>query len=288
VTLNWAVVEPAPGQFNFSATDALYQAMAQRGIKVLWIPMFAPGWATGLECLGIVPPCHAPPTTAHDRDWEQLIADIAQRYPDSAGIEVWNEPNYVQFWQPRPDPSRYVQLLAEAYQTVKRVDPSMPVVSAGIGDVPPSQPGDIGLLPYLQDMFADGAGADMDAVAVHPYPYGADQAPFTAAMDDVQSVLADHGLSRLPVWITEMGVSTTGPSAVTPSEQATELDDLYRRAEAIPDVQAVFLHTLLDPPGLPDNPEVGFGIFSAPNHPKPAARLVKRLFAANARAPSGG
>ena len=39
---------------------------------------------------------------------------VAQRYPEAAAIEIWNEPNVHWFWRPRPDPARYTELLVEA------------------------------------------------------------------------------------------------------------------------------------------------------------------------------
>ena len=283
VTLDWAVVERFPGMFDFTVPDRLYRAMSRRGIRIVWIPMFAPQWAAAAACPPEPQPCHLPPSPAHDGDWKELIARIAQRYPRSAGIEVWNEPNYVAFWQPRPDPARYVQLLAEAYAAAKHADPSIPVVAAGLGDSPPAAPGDQPLVGYLSAMLADGAAAHADAVAVHPYPYAGDQSPFVMAMAQVEQLLKQYGRARMPIWITEVGVSTTGPAAVTPNEQAHELSDLYRRAAAIGSVRAVFFHTLLDPVGTPDNPEAGYGILTSRGVPKPAAAALARLFTADRR-----
>jgi hypothetical protein len=283
VTLDWASVERVPGRFDFSWADALYQAMSARHVRILWIPMFAPRWAAGLQCPPWPLVCHAPPTPAHDGDWRAFITRLAERYPRSAGIEVWNEPNLVTFWQPRPSPARYEELLAEAYAAVKRVAPSLPVVSGGLGDGPPQRAGDIPLHGYLQSMLADGAASHMDALGIHPYPAGSDESAFIAAMRDAQSLLSQYGRPRLPVWITEIGLTTTGPEGVSPSTQASVLRDLYRRAEALPDVHAIFFHTLLDPPGPLSNPEVGYGIFRSAGVPKPAAADVRRLFRANRR-----
>lgn len=283
VTLDWASVEPTRGHFYFSWADALYRAMAAQHIRILWIPMFAPRWATGLECPPWPLVCHAPPVPAHDGDWRAFITRLAERYPNSAGIEVWNEPNLVDFWQPRPDPVRYTQILGEAYTAVKQVAPSLPVISGGLADGAPVRSGDLPLHSFLQAMLSDGGADDMDAVGIHPYPAGADESAFIAAMRDVRSLLSRFGHARLPLWITEMGITTTGPDAVSPSTQATVLRDLYRRAEALRDVHAIFFHTLLDPPGPPTNPEVGYGIFQSEGQPKAAATAITKLFAANWR-----
>jgi len=280
VTLDWAAVERRPGDFDFAWADAVYRAMLARHIKVLWIPMFAPRWAAGNVCLLRLVGCHAPPAPAHDADWEALITDLASRYPASAGIEVWNEPNLAAFWQPRPNPARYTQLLKEAYEAAHGVNPTLPVVSGGLGDAL-GGPRNMSLPDFLRAMLADGARPFMSALGVHPYPYGPDETAFVQAMAQTRSILDHDDDQALPIWITEMGVSTTGPNGVTQAAQASELADLYKRAEAMPDVNAVFFHTLLDPPGPVTDPEVGYGVYASPTHAKRGARVLERLFSRN-------
>jgi hypothetical protein len=239
--------------------------------------MFAPGWAAAPGCPPLPVVCHAPPSRSHDRDWSELIARIARRYPGSAGIEIWNEPNYVAFWMPRPDPARYAELLSEAYAAVKRAHPSMPVVSGGLGDAAPHVDGDISLEAFAQGLLRAGAITHIDAFGVHAYPLGSDEGPFLSSLAAIRRLRSRYGRPTLPLWITEVGVSTTGPGAVTAADQARELVDLFRRAEAMSDVQALFVHTLLEPPGAADNPEVGFGVLHTDGSPKPAATVLNRL-----------
>ena len=62
------------------------------------------------------------------------MAKFVARYAGKiAAVEIWNEPNAVTFWTPTPDPAAYVELLKAAYPKVKAVDPSVVVVSAGLG-----------------------------------------------------------------------------------------------------------------------------------------------------------
>src|SRR3954451_8533903 len=45
VTFDWRYAEPSPRQYDLSAYDAIYRASLAKGIRPLWIVMFAPRWA---------------------------------------------------------------------------------------------------------------------------------------------------------------------------------------------------------------------------------------------------
>lgn len=280
VTLDWAAVETTPGHFDFTWADGVYKAMSARGISVLWIPMFAPSWAAAPGCTPAN--CHAPPTPGHDHDWSDFIARVVTRYPRSAGIEVWNEPNYQFFWMPSPDPVRYTQLLQEAYHAVKRVNRSMPVISGGFGNKPVTSGPDMSLDAFTRAVFAHGGGAYMDAIGIHPYPLAADESPFLNAIADVRAIRKAYGFPDKPLWLTETGWTSIGQNSISQSDQALELTDLVRRAESMKDVHALYLHTLLDTPGSQDF-EAGFGVLNPNGTPKPAGLALAKEFALQRR-----
>jgi hypothetical protein len=150
-----------------------------------------------------------------------------------------------------------------------------------VGDKPVTSGPDVSLDAFTRAMFAHGAGAYIDAIGVHPYPLGADEGPFESSIADVRAIRNANGFSGKPLWLTETGWTTTatGDLAISAAVQASELTDLFRRAEAMPDVQALFLHTLLDTPGSTQSFESGFGVLHADGTPKPAASSVQREFA---------
>jgi hypothetical protein len=277
VTMDWRYLERRPGEYDWSFYDKLYRAYVAVGLRPVWIPMFAPDWAAGKAC----PPgqdCHVPPDPAHDRAYAELLERVAERYPKSAGLEVWNEPNYVAFWT-QPDPRRYAQVLCAGYRAVKRAAPGMSVVSGGLGNKPvdPSS-GDVSLKDFATGVFRAGGGRCLDAIGIHPYPLGPDVRPVKATLDDVRRLRRRFGFPDRPLWVTEIGVSTTGGAqlAVTPREQASELARLYRQVAVMPDVEAFFLHSLVVPPGPGSDPEAGYGIFEADLQPKPAFSELRR------------
>ena len=82
-----------------------------------------------------------------------------------------------------------------------------------------------------------------------------------------------------PLWITEVGLSTTGqgqPRPASPTEQARGLVSIYKRLRAMSDVKAIVFHTLIEPRGAPTDPEVGFGVVRRDLHPKPAYCALTR------------
>ena len=277
VGVGWRWAEPRKGHYDLKAFDDQYRELLARGIRPLWFPTFAPDWATetGKPCDATKKLCHFPPGRAHIADYASFVAMLARRYPKSAGIEVWNEPNQKFFWQPYPDPVLYADMLKATYRAVKAVNPSMPVVNGGLADntsydygIPPK--------PYAEAMYANGLKSYMDGFAFHPYPHLTGL--FDQTVADMRAVRHAAGDDAKPFWITESGWTTTGhlsgwPASwiLTEAQQATSLVALYRRIYAMPDVRAFMVHTLIEPPGNRDtSPGVGYGVVHADLTPKPA------------------
>src|SRR5207237_10560687 len=130
---------------------------------------------------------------------------------------VWNGPNFLPAFDPKVDPHRYVELLREAYDAIKAVDRSMPVVAGGLfaGD----QSGDFGMADgeFVARMYAAGAAGHLDALALHPYPISVQPKRWDArvldrAMARVRAAKRAAGDVGRPIWITELGApATTGP-----------------------------------------------------------------------------
>jgi polysaccharide biosynthesis protein PslG len=276
LTFDWRWVEPQPGVQWFDEYDQIYGAMLARGVRPVLILMLAPWWTWDptVGCNQWAQDCRYPPGPAHYADWGRMAAQLAARYPEAAAIEVWNEPNISGFWQPRPDPVRYTQLLREAYLAVKRVNPRMPVVSGGVTNDDQTSPDRISLADFTRAVYANGGKDYMDGLAFHPYSRSAGAgSQFERDFATVRSVRDAFGDSRKPLWVTEVGLSTTGSDpglSVTPEEQATALRAMYRAVAAMPDVKAMIVHELLDSGADPGNLESGFGVLRGDLSAKPA------------------
>lgn len=47
-------------------------------------------------------------------------------------FEIWNEPNYAQFWPSAPNAAEYVTMLKAGYAAVKTADPGATVLMGGL------------------------------------------------------------------------------------------------------------------------------------------------------------
>jgi hypothetical protein len=291
--LDWGKSEPEPGRLDLATTDAIYCAAVAAGLRPVFDISNAPAWAT--DAPGSCPQssCPYPPSRRHYSDLTRFAEKVAIRYPRSAAIEAWNEPNLHEFWA-SPDPARYVVVLRAIYRGVKNGNPATPVLGGALSDNQTDDPGtgDLSLSTFLRGMYEHGAARDMDALSIHPYPLYPLRDPrelFDPSMRRARALAARYdGRGVRHLWITEVGAPTApvGPAsgpALTPDQQAGTLLGIYRRADAATDVDAVMFHTLIDPNELiPGSPGFGWlvpadeaGDFS----PKPTYCAFARLLA---------
>jgi hypothetical protein len=240
--------------------------------------MWAPSWALGPEfsCNQWAQECRYPPARAHYADWGSIAAELARRYPDAAGIEVWNEPNLSTFWRPSPNPARYTELLAEAYRAIKAVSPSMPVISGGLAN-PSGVPGvSVRLTDFLRAMYRNGSAAVSDGIGVHPYPNSVDSGPgswFQTTVNTWRAVRNSFGDSGKPFWATELGMSTSDPDAAlrfNEQQQAAGLLSAYRTLAGMSDVKAVVIHELVQNGTASPSNVSGWGLLRPSLAPRPA------------------
>jgi hypothetical protein len=164
-------------------------------------------------------------------EWEDDVRAIA-----AAGkglieaYEVCNEPNLAEWLNKGadphtpPDPARYVQMLQVAYETIKEIDPSAIVVSAGLAPVGRIQGTCNGWSnndceamderEYARQMLLLGAGDVFDAFGYHPYGFAyppetdPDSVPNGFAFrgaEVMHDLMTQHGLAQKPLWATELG-----------------------------------------------------------------------------------
>lgn len=283
VAINWSGLEPTPGVFRFGAWDQIYREDLSRGIRPLFVFVSSPTWARGTACNGVAGTCHAPPTPAHYRYAARAVAAIAERYPQAAGIEVWNEPNTPYFWRPRPNPEAYTALLATIHGAVKEVDPSMKVVAPATAGGPGSTyTGKIAGADFLGAVYLAGGGEYIDAISFHAYvnqmqPSVDSVLSEVARVRWVRDVLGDPAT---PLWVTETGVSTTGPYPVDMMKQASIVLDIDTELRLEPGVETLLFHTMIEPPVSASSPQRGFGLMTAGFWPKPAICVVARVWGA--------
>lgn len=119
-------------------------------------------------------------------------------------VKFWNEPNNKSHWDLELDPdwSRFAAMVQLAAQAVRAENPDLTRVLGGISPIDPL---------FLQRLGDAGALRDMDAVAVHGFPLDWNH----WQIDEWPGKLAGiRAVTPLPVWVTEVGVSTFGAEEV--------------------------------------------------------------------------
>jgi hypothetical protein len=239
------------------------------------------------------------PLTAQERaDFAAFAAATARALPTVRDVIVGNEPNLNRFWMPQfnADGSNaaapaYVALLAQTYDALKAVSPTINVIGGAIsprgGDRPNTGRDTHSPTKFIPDMGAAYRASGrtkplMDTFGFHPYTDNSSQPPTfehpsttTVALADYRKLVALLGQafdgtaqagSTLPILYDEFGVeslvppekaslySGTEPTTTRPVDERTQ-GDYYRQALALafcqPNVRGILLFHIVDEPGLP-------------------------------------
>jgi hypothetical protein len=210
IPIRWFALEARPGTYDFDPLDQTIGAAADAGIRVLPFVYGSPKWLTGN-------PARPPLQSGRARAaWTQLLRKLVGRYGPAGSFwrgrarplpirrwQIWNEPNYLLFWRPRPEPASYAQLLRISARTIRRADPGATILAAGVAPV------EAGITPwaFLRRLYeVPGVKRDFDVVALHPY------APYVAWVKTqirfVREVMVEAGDGETPLQLTELGVAS--------------------------------------------------------------------------------
>jgi beta-xylosidase len=147
-------------------------------------------------------------------------------------VKFWNEPNNLSHWdfQLDPDWQTFSAMTRLAAQTVRQLCPQLRLVLGGISPIDDN---------FIRLLTAQGVLAQLDAVAVHGFPLDWNHwqiNEWPAKIAEIEAV------TQLPVWVTEVGVSTFGAEEV-------QVFGLQRTSELLLDrVERVFWYSLFDLP----------------------------------------
>lgn len=119
-------------------------------------------------------------------------------------IKFWNEPNNKSHWDLELDPewTRFAGMVKLASTAVRAENAGLTQVLGGISPI------DAGFMRRLRD---GGVLEGMDAVAVHGFPLDWNHWQIGEWPDRIAEIQA---VTPLPVWVTEVGVSTFGAEEV--------------------------------------------------------------------------
>lgn len=275
----WYVAPTEGGPRLWEPLDELLVEAEERGMKVRLQLAGTPDWVHP-ELLSEEPDhgrriWHPPANAAERAHFEAYLAEVVQRYGTRiSGYEIWNEPNYANFWEPAPDPAAYAELLRGAHGAVKGADGEARVVFGGIS---------MNDTAYLARFYeaasrhpdAEEEGFFFDELSVHPYTYG--QSPDDAArglsvggsaaaegdprdtgpagLAAMKAVMRDHGDGDKEIFAGEIGYSTqeTFMPAVSDGVRARHLVRALEISSSLPYVSGLAVYGFV--PGSATGPE---------------------------------
>jgi hypothetical protein len=263
-----AQTPPAHPAYDWSGYDSLIDDAAKHGIRVqLDLSGPAPAWAAGNHKQGVVKP--------DAKLFGQFVSAAVRHFKGRVDrYSIWNEPNYVGWLAPlRSAPSLYRALYIQAYNAIKKNDPSAQVL---LGETAPySEKGRATApLEWLRGVtcrtaiYAPAkrcATLRADGYAHHPYEFAnPPQAPYPGADNVTVGTLGRltsalnrlaqaHALANpqgkpLDVYLTEFGYFASGPVAVSPPKRAVYLKTAFDIAARNPRVREMLQYILVAPP----------------------------------------
>ena len=117
---------------------------------------------------------------------------------------IWNEPNNKSHWDLEADPgwAIFAETVRLAGQAIASEAPGLPRVLGGISPIDPD---------FIRCLIGHGALQHVDAVAVHGFPLDWNNWLIDEWPDKIASIQA---VTDLPVWVSEVGISTFGAEEV--------------------------------------------------------------------------
>jgi hypothetical protein len=228
--VDWnSIQDGGPNSWMWSATDRVVRDARARGLKVLGMLGYTPGWARPSSC----PPGTDKCLPANPETFAAFARAAAQRYGSTSTIpelrssisawQIWNEPNHFPFVQPTVDVRAYTAMLKRSDVEIKTVDPLATVIAGGTSPAGNDPSGrDMAPARFLRQIYAYGGRGFFDAFAHHPYSFPC--SPLTKASwnaftqtRDLHTVMEQNGDGGKKIWGTEAGAPTaTDVGSCTP------------------------------------------------------------------------
>ncbi|MFI5954649.1 cellulase family glycosylhydrolase [Cryptosporangium sp. NPDC051539] len=210
VDMGWSASQPTPAapavdSWHNKRLSIAIDRIRAKGMKVFITAHQSPNWSrpgTGSNLMQF------PADPNSIKPW---MTFLSKNYGSRiAGVEVWNEPNLVEFTGVADAALRvkkFVAVLKASYAGIKAGNKSVPVIFGGT-----AQTDDV----FVKEAYADGAKGAFDVMAVHPYQGNQTKAPESTDivgksritnMPAIIAAMKANGDSAKPIWWTEFGTS---------------------------------------------------------------------------------
>src|SRR5437764_2086622 len=119
-------------------------------------------------------------------------------------VMLWNEPNNMSHWNRDLDPdwNIFSRMVIAATSAIRRVNPDVPIVLGGISPIDPN---------FIRNLGEQGVLDAVDVVAVHGFPLDWNHWNINEWPSKIAEIRA---VTALPIWVTEVGVSSFGAEEV--------------------------------------------------------------------------
>lgn len=287
--VSWARTEPAPGQLDWAAWDAIVDGATRRGLQIILVLEDAPAWAKSPKDVSIA---GAPPRDPGT--FARFAEQVAARYRGKvAAYQVWDEPNLGAHWgSDGVNPAAYTALLSAGHQGIRRGDADARVLAGGLAPTTERSAANLSDLDFLRGMYAAGAAPFFDALAYKPYGFWSDPADPAdprvtnfARAELAYNIMCEYGDGDKGIWAVEFGWNAL-PEGWTGRPSPWGTDTAYRQeARSLLAVRQArsrwpwmgpMLWATFRPQAADDDPIWGFALASA-GEVRPFARELAAL-----------
>lgn len=226
----WAVINTAPGQYDWSMLDAWLAAAKNHNVDVLYCFGRTPQWASANPndriCASSPGSCDPPNDLNTDgsgtnKHWQDFVTAIAKHVNDPTYLqthapikywEMWNEAGNPGRWHPVSEKAGIAQMLrmnTDARNIILSFDSTSQIVSPSVGIKVVQETG------WMRDYLKAKGGNQFDMVGIHSYlqtqgvpPVPEDYLRFIKSF--TKNVLHPYHQDKKPLWDTEAswGIAT--------------------------------------------------------------------------------
>ncbi len=201
-TFPWSQIEATQGRFDWNKWDRIVDAA--QGLHIIAVLDTSPSWASTSNFY--------PPTS--NSDFAYFAKAFAQRYRDRIDYyQIWDEPNLGARWNGEVNPVAYAEMLRQARDAIKQIDPTSMIILAGLAPTIETSSANMADWLYLRRLYEAGAGNLFDVASGKPYGFGS--APDEHTIDPnvlnfqhivlMREELVAHGDASKPIWASHFG-----------------------------------------------------------------------------------
>jgi len=245
----WGIVQPEPERWEWEYFDRAMEDFRRNQVNLVVILCYGSAWAK-----------EAPATEEEMQRFGEYVFRMVDRYKGWVKHwEIWNEPNILPFWSPKPNVAHYARLLQIAYERAKQADPDCTILGGALAGADER---------FLRGMYEHGARGYFDALSYHTYGNHPTEETQRDEINCLRRVMQEYNDDK-PLWLTETGIYT-GPAGVSEALQAERTVKSEIRWVAM-GIERIFQLTLKDWSDDPNTQDaMSFrGLTHADGTPKP-------------------